>query len=135
VARLDYQGLDEVLDSMKRAGELIGPTADKMLQAGAEELSKSWVSAIKKHSLIKTGDMVNSVAPNKIRTTGGVRLVDVYPQGKDRKGVRNAEKAFVLHYGTTRIKATRLVDDVEDGAEEPIQRVYERIWDEHLKEI
>lgn len=44
---------------------------------------------------------------------GQIRYIDIYPQGKDRHGVRNAEKAFILHYGTKRIAATHWVDDAD----------------------
>lgn len=134
MARIDYQGLDEMLDEMKRLGELAGPTADRMLTAGADELSKSWAAAARKYRHEDSGDMIRSIGTKGGPvTSGNVRSIDVYPQGKDRTGTRNAEKAFILHYGTSRIDASHWVDDAEDNAEQPIQDAFLRIWDEHLK--
>ena len=137
MARFDTTGLDELLADMKQHGELIGETADKMLLAGAEVAKDAWKKAIEKAGLIDHRDMIDSVGfARNPKTAGDVRMIDIYPQGKDRKGVRNAEKAFVNHYGTSSskgVKATNFVDDADEMAVEGIMEAYERIWDEHLK--
>lgn len=133
MARFDFTGLDEVLASMKRHGELAGPVADKMIAAGAEIVKESWQESARRHGHIDTHDMVNSIGYKPTRRSGDVRSVDIFPQGKDRKGVRNAEKAFILHYGSSSIKGSHWVDDAEDIAEERVVQTFERIWDEHLK--
>ena len=115
MARFDTSGIDEIINEMKNLGELIGPTADRMLVAGAEEVKKAWKSAAEMHGLRDTGDMINSIGFAKTpKEVSGIKQIDIYPQGKDRKGVRNAEKAFILHYGTKHIKATHWVDDADN---------------------
>lgn len=133
MARFDFTGLDEVLASMKRHGELTGPVADKMIEAGAEIVKESWRESATKHGHLDTHDMINSIGYNPTKRSGNVRSVDIFPQGKDRKGVRNAEKAFILHYGSSSIKGSHWVDEAEDIAEERVVQTFERIWDEHLK--
>lgn len=137
MARFDTAGLDELLSDMKRHGELLGETADKMLMAGAEEVKAAWESAIELEGLVDTGDMLRSVGyARKPRTAGDIRIIDIYPQGKDRKGMRNAEKAFVNHYGTSGekgVKATHFVDIADELSSEGVMEAYERIWDEYLK--
>lgn len=138
MARFDTSGLDDVLADMKRHGELIGETADKMLMAGAEEVKKAWESAIELDDLIDTGDMLKSIGyANAPRTAADIRLIDIYPQGKDRKGVRNAEKAFINHYGTSGsggkgVEATHFVDVADELSADFVIEAYERIWEEFL---
>ncbi len=137
MARFDTSGLDELLAEMKQMGELVGETADKMLMAGAEEVKAAWESAIELEGLVDTGDMLKSIGyARKPRTAGDIKLIDIYPQGKDRKGVRNAEKAFVNHYGTSGekgVKATHFVDVADELAADFVMEAYERIWYEYLK--
>lgn len=137
MARFDVSGLDDLLADMKQMGELVGETADKMLMAGAEEVKAAWQKAIDQKGLVDTGDMLKSVGfSRKPRSAGDIRTIDIYPQGKDRKGVRNAEKAFVNHYGTSGekgVKPTNFVDLADELAADPVMAAYERIWDEYLK--
>ena len=134
MARFDTTGLDEILADMKQHGELVGPTADKMLMAGAEDVKKAWQASAKKHEHKDFGDLIESIDyARSPKNAGGIRSIDIYPQGKDRKGVRNAEKAFILHYGSSSIKGSHWVDDADDMAEDGVVQVYEAIWDEYLK--
>ena len=118
MARFDTEGIDDIIEDMKKLGELIGPTADKMLMAGAEADKKAWKQAAAIHghtppgkSKKATGEMVESVGfPRRPKTVDGIRQIDIYPQGKDKKGVRNAEKAFILHYGTSSIDGDQWVE-------------------------
>lgn len=134
MARFDTSGLDDVLNDMKHLGELTGPTADKMLMAGAEQVKKAWKASAEKHHHRDTGDMIDSIGyPRKPMTVYGVRAIDIYPQGKDHKGVRNAEKAFILHYGTKRIPGSHWVDDADEMAGPLVEQAMTEIWDDHLK--
>ncbi len=105
MARFDTKGLDGVLEEMKQEGELVGPAADAMLMAGAEEVKKAWRRAASEHGLRFTGEMIESIAyPNKPKQIGDVRSIDIYPQGTDsggkhtKKPIRNATKAFYVNY-------------------------------------
>lgn len=134
MARFETRGFDELLAEMKRLGELSGEVADRMLLAGAEEVKEAWKTSAKKHGHRDTGDMIDSIDyPRKPKDAGGVRSVDIYPQGKDRKGVRNAEKAFVLNYGTKKNPGSHWVDDADAASGEPVMAAMTAIWDEHLK--
>lgn len=154
MARFDMTGFDELLAEMKQLGELSGAVADKMLLAGAEEVKQAWKESAERQNLKDTTDMINSIGyPKSPKTTGDIRQIDIYPQGKDRKGVRNATKAFVLNYGTKGstskraqkrrtkvdkrpgpgIPATHWVDDADTASGPLVIAAMERIWDEHLK--
>lgn len=134
MARFDTSGLDEVIQQMKRLGELTGPTADRMLMAGAEQVKTAWKRAAEIHHHKDYGDMIASIGyPKNPKTVSDIRTIDIYPIGKDRTGTRNAEKAFILHYGTKSRLGSRWIDDADRIAGPLVQAEFERIWDEHLQ--
>lgn len=133
MALFSGEGFDELIDDFKRHKDLLDEAAPDILQAGAEVVTECWKDAITKHGLIDTGDMIESVAPSKATITGTEKKIAVYPQGKDRKGVRNAEKAFINHYGASRRKATHFVDDAEEKAEGPAVDAMAEVWYQKLE--
>lgn len=152
MARFETEGLDELVEDMKKMGELIGPIADKMLAAGAEVVKDAWRAEAEARGFKDTTDMINSIdyarTPSK---AGDIRSVDIYPQGIGRTGVRNAEKAFILYWGTTRkgvskrrsknkkfpgpgIPRTLWVDAADERASDAAMDAMLEIWDDYLKE-
>jgi len=119
MALFNGEGFDELVADLKKHADIIDLAAPEMLQAGAEVVAEAWREAIRAHGLIDTSDMIDSVGPTEAITTSGERKIAVYPQGRDRKGVKNVEKAFVNHYGASRRKATHFVEDAETKAEAP----------------
>ena len=134
MADLAFSGLDEVYRDLMRLGDQAGPIAEKMLRAGAAEVVKGWQLAIDEagdDGLVDSGDMRRSVAPSRnIKGSAGEKYIEIYPQGSDRRGRRNAEKAFIQHYGSSRVKATRFVDKAEEYGEENAVPVMQAVWDE-----
>lgn len=106
MARFDMTGLDELMQDMERKGQLVGEVADQMVAAGAEEVVNAWKTQAAQ--FIKdpraTGAMAASVKASRSVRAGNATYSDIYPQGNDSKGVRNAEKAFILHYGKKAIR-------------------------------
>lgn len=134
MAYLKWKGLDEVYREMQRAGETAGETAQKMLEAGGQACVKAWKIAIgmaghagRGISGRATGDMAESVGIRFVKKKG-MRCAEIYPLGKDRHGVRNAEKAFILHYGRSNMKGDRFVDEADRLAEEEAVPVMQEIW-------
>ena len=68
-----------------------------------------------------------------LKKIGDVSAKEIYPQGKDRKGVRNAEKAFILHYGKSGQAPTRFVDAVEEAAEDKAVSAMENVFNNYLE--
>ena len=134
MARFEMEGFDELLADMKRQGELVGEVADRMLMAGAEEVKKAWRQSAERVPHRVSGDLINSIDyTRKPKTAGDIRTIDIYPQGKDRKGVRNAEKAFILNYGTKTRTASHWVDDADRASGEPVMQAMTEIWEKHLE--
>lgn len=134
MARFDVSGLDETIEEMKRLGQMTGRTADAMLMAGAEEVRKAWRQSAEEHRHRDTGDMIASIGfARKPKEIGSIRTIDIYPQGKDKRNIRNAEKAFILHYGTTKIRGSRWVDDADKTSEQTVVPAMIRVWEQFLQ--
>lgn len=135
MAQFSTDGIDSIAEEMAWMGEAAGEVADEMLLAGAEEVKRAWKETAERHGYRETGDMIESIRADKAPKSDAndVRRISVYPRGEDRKGVRNAEKAFLLHYGTSRIRGSHWIEEVEQKALPTVQQVFEDIWDRHLK--
>ena len=128
MALFEAEGFDELVADLKKNADLLDSAAPEMLQAGAAVVADAWRDAIQSHGLIDTGDMLDSVAPSNLVNSSTEKKIAVYPQGRDRKGIRNAEKAFINHYGASRRKATHFVDDAETKAEGPAVEEMAAVW-------
>ena len=134
MARFVTTGLDDLIRDMQKMGQDSGKVAESMVDAAAEVIRGEWKASAEGHDLIDTGAMINSIGtPGPVKRIGGIFSQTISPQGKDSKGVRNAEKAFILNYGTSRIPATYWVDEAETAAGPKVQKRLEDIWDEFLK--
>ena len=134
MARFDVSGLEETIEEMKRLGQMTGRTADAMLMEGAEEVRKAWRQSSEEHRHRETGDMIASIGfARKPKEIGSIRSIDIYPQGKDKRNIRNAEKAFILHYGTTKIRGSRWVDDADKISEQTVVPAMIRVWEQFLQ--
>lgn len=150
MARFEVEGLDLIIADMKRHGELAGETAQEMLMAGAEEVKQSWKGEAERRQFKDTKAMINSIGfPRAVKRASDILSIDIYPQGKDKRGVRNAEKAFILHWGTSSnstskrkrkkkfsgpgIPRTLWVDDADRESGPRVLDAYTRIWDAFLK--
>ena len=134
MARIDISGFEAALADMRRRGEASGPVARAILDAGAAAAVESWKETISRLGLVKTGDMRDSIAATDVKTDGsGVLYREVTAKGVDRHGVRNGEKAFILHYGTSRIKASYWWDTAEKDAAPRVADAMTAAWEEHTQ--
>lgn len=135
MARFNTSGLDDLVADMMRHKEQTGPVAEEMVNAAVEEIAAAWKTNAEAHGLRDTGAMIESIGyPDPVQNIGGALARDVYPVGKDSKGVRNAEKAFILNYGSSTIPATHWIDDADEASGPVVQERLEAIWERHLRE-
>jgi hypothetical protein len=133
MARFETDGLDAMIEEMHRMQQLTGHVARAVLQAGAEGVKKAWKLAAEEHGLRDTGDMIESIGfAREPKSAGDVKFIDIYPQGTDRKGVRNAEKAFILHYGHSKADPTYWVDDADAYSADFAVPAMEEVWAQFL---
>lgn len=128
--RLDMAGIDELAEELMREAGLSDDVIRELLYAGAEEVKKAWQASAESHRHRDTGAMIESIAADRaIRSnpTGG--FVEIYPRGTDGHGVRNAQKAYILNYGTSKLKASHWVEEADANAEEPALEAMREVWD------
>lgn len=137
MADFSVSGIDELAAELKKLGQLDNDTlVEEMLEAGAEVVVDEWKKGIKSAVKTKrsTGELEASVTTVKgIQKVNDVSAKTIYPAGKDSKGVRNAEKAFILHYGKSGQTATLFVDDVENKAEDKAADAMEKVFNNFLE--
>ena len=97
--RVETTGIDEVLKQMGKMQQLTGDAAKAMLNAGGNVFQREWISEAERRGHRKTGKMIKSIGFSKPKDRGRGLQIDIYPQGKDKRGTRNSVKAFVLHHG------------------------------------
>ena len=122
MANFHVQGVDGIAKGLKLLGQETGPMAEDMLRAGAVIMIGTWNQVIIARGHVDTGAMLKGVKATKIKKNkDGDLEIQVYPQGKDKDGTRNAEKAFLLHYGWKSNAATKgpwvgdhFVNEIED---------------------
>ena len=134
MARFDTSGLDSLVSEMQRMGQDSGEIAAAMVNAAVIEIRDAWKESAKAHGLRDTGSMIEGIGfPSPVQNMGGAFYRDVYPQGKDAKGTRNAEKAFILNYGSSRIPPTYWVDEADEKSGPKVQEKLEQMWGEFLE--
>lgn len=139
MADFKASGIADLATEMKRLGQLDnGELVEKMLNAGAQVVKTEWENGIRKTVKNKdkrsTGELEKSVkVDKKVTLSQGVSSKNIAPSGKDSKGVRNAEKAYILHYGKSGQAATLFVDEVESKAEEKAVEKMQNVFNEFMK--
>lgn len=125
--------IDDLSTTFRMFEKLAGDTAklsEAVLYAGAEAMIETWRDVISDEDMTDTGDMLNSVGVTKApQQKGGVWEVTVAPTGKDRKGVRNAEKAAILNYGSSSINAKSYFGPLETRAQAAATKAAQAVMD------
>lgn len=131
MARIETAGLDSLMNNLRRFSlDVSEDLTFEMLEAGAKVTVEDWKQGIEAHGHVDTGRMKKSVKASK----KGKNAREIYPRGKDRKGVRNAEKAFILHYGKSNKAGDRFIDDIEDKAYSDSLDAMEEVYNDYLFE-
>ena len=79
--------------------------------------------------------MLASIGRNEYREWLGGGAQDVYPLGEDRRGTRNATKAYVLNYGRgRRLRGDKFITG-DDRAEEIVTQAMQEESDRLVEEI
>ena len=101
MGRLSYHGVETLISAMSDLANLPDSVTDEILGAEAAviadaqqaEAAKKWVGHY------ATGTTARSIARGKIKKVGLKKTISIFPQGKNVRGSRNAEVAFINEYG------------------------------------
>jgi len=132
---MEFSGTQELMDELFAESERLERKATEMLGEAGKVVVDAWKQAITEaghappgKSRRATGDLLNSIRASAVKKNGDAYTTSIYPHGRDRKRQRMADIAFVLHYGTSKIKGDHFVDDAEAKADEAAQAVMEQVW-------
>lgn len=130
MAKMNFKGFQVVSEEFLRLEREAPEAIDRMLTESADILIREQKASIEKHKLVDTGALRDSIKATPIRRTGISANLQVYPQGKDKKGVENAEKGFIHEYGTSKIKGKRWMSKASKIADPLIEAKQAEIWEE-----
>lgn len=131
MAKFEVSGLDKVQAQIdKRAASTVN-AIPSMLKAGAAVL----VKAQQEQANImftgdrSTGDLAKSIKAGSVKGNDTERYIEVYPQGTDRHGVRNAEKGFVQQYGRSNMAARPWFSTANEKAGDDVSEAMRKEWE------
>lgn len=124
-ATMRVNGIELAEQQLDRMGR---PMIRKIVEAGAAAAERQMTQATENAghgppglSRRATGEMLASIGRNEYRETLGGGSVDVYPQGTDGRGVRNATKAYVLNFGRGKaLKGDKFITGREPETEQAV---------------
>ena len=145
MAGFSFNGLDEISASMEQLAKLTDEDKVSILKPSAELLLQRQKEKIRQLFKRRTGDLEDSMVIEQREGDEGPSLY-LYPKGKHRgsstgkrKGKRrsngkysgtNAEVAYILNYGSPRIKATHWLENANEEAEADVMASQQAAWDD-----
>ena len=131
MATFNVVGFDEVEKAMLRRTAAAQKAVPAMLEAGAEVL----VNEQKKQVLAmltsdrSTGDLAKSIKRGKVQGDDTEKHIEVYPDGKNHRGERNATVGFVQQYGRLRMPAKKWMTVANEKAAVAVHEAMAREWE------
>lgn len=129
MAKLTIAGFKEVEAALLRRERAAIEAVPEMLQAGAAVLIKAQQAEIEEMKIVDFGDLKESIKATKIKGSDTEQYIEVFPHGKDRKGVSNATKAFIAQYGKSNEPArewhTTSIEKSVGDVHEAMRKVWE----------
>ena len=126
MARFEVEGLDELLKDMTLLD------ADRLAPMMLEEAAPPLEANVRKRagSHRDTGAMEASIKTTRPHKKGNGYSICTRPIGRDKKGVRNMEKAVYMEFGTSKQAATPIISPAVRESEpevlEKMQEVFDR---------
>ena len=132
LARFEVNGIEGLQDRLLKREAAATKAIPAMLKAGAAVLVKTQKAEIRStfKSDRTTGDLENSIKQTSIKKKGDTQYVEVYPQGANRRGQRNATVGFVLQYGRSNMPARPWFTSSNEKAAQEVQKAMREEWEE-----
>lgn len=136
MAKFNTVGLEDVERQFFQMSQAAEKAVPAMLDAGAEVIVKAQQAQARRLNISgrSRGALVRSIQADKTKGSGNSRYKEVYPHGIDRshtkKGVRNAEKGFVLEYGRSNMPAQPWMATANAECADEVTEVMWEKWEE-----
>ena len=134
-------GAEEFIRDLQKLGAEMDKVKREMLKAGGAEMADAWRREITSRNFVESGSLLKGVRYRLKTKKGGVLRAEITSQGEvtraSRRGksstVSNAAKAFYLHYGTSKVRATHWIDSAEADGEPKSTAAMDAILKDALK--
>ena len=137
MANLAFDGIESLGLSLSEIAEIPEDVATRMVEAGGEIAKAAQKASVRRLNLVDTGQLERSIRVlTKKSGSGGFKAqAVVYPGGKRKNGVRNAEVGFIRHYGAPKrgIRATLWMDKANESCADAVAEAELKVYDEFLK--
>lgn len=134
MARLSVEGLEELMQDLESVAEIPDGVAFEMLNNQADVVCLAHQKQIMADDMVDTGQLFASVGRDAVKREGADRHIEVYPKGRRKNGVRNAEVGFILEYGTPGrdIPARNWMQRANDSCADRTTEAARQVYDEYL---
>ncbi len=134
MGKLTISGIDELMNDFAALAALPDSVTDGILEAEADvivsaqrqETAKTW------RGPYATGTTARSIKKGKPKRAKGGKHIIVSPQGKNKRGTRNAEVAFINEYGKRGQPARPAIRAANERAEEQAVEAGEKVYHDYL---
>ena len=136
MAEFNVVGLDDIAESLLKREAKTVEAVPEMLKAGGEVMKQAQSDEVRLTFTgdRSTGDLAASIKVSPVKDIEGGKRVEVYPDGKDRHGIRNATKGFVLQYGRKNMPARPWFTAANEKATDAVNAEMRRVWEEKQNE-
>lgn len=128
MARFRIDGADQMIKDFRKYGANGEAAAIAIVQAAADEVVGQWQDTATRFGHVDTGAMIRGIKATNAAADGNGIASEVYPRGKDKRGTRNATKAFILNYGSSKIPPSHWVEVANGEAEPVVTGLMESMW-------
>ena len=135
MARFNTEGIEEIAEQFMLGGAKASKAVPLMIDAGAEVLIKAQTQEASTLNISgrSKGALMQSIKATSKKSTATGMYCDIYPHGVDkthtRKGVRNADKAFVLEFGFRGYDANPWMSRAFEKSESAILTAQDKVWE------
>ena len=132
MARFEVNGIEGFEDKILKREAAATAAVPAMLKAGAAVLVDAQQAEIRStfHSGRVTGDLASSIKATSVKKKDSTQYVEVYPQGTNRRGERNATVGFVHQYGRSNMPARPWFTRSNQKATPEVRDAMRKAWEE-----
>lgn len=132
MARFEVSGIEDIQDRLLKREAAATKAIPIMLKAAGAVLAKAQQEEIQGTFTgdRSTGDLAKSIKSTGVKTKGETKFVEVYPQGNNRRGERNATVGFVLQYGRSNMPARPWFTSSNEKTAPNVQEAMRKVWEE-----
>lgn len=130
MAQFNVVGFEELEKRLLAREAAVTKAIPAMLEAGAAVLIEAQKREVEQMDIVDKYDLMNSIGATKILRKGESAYTEVFPQGKDRKGVRNATKGFIAQYGKSNEPARPWMTVANEKSAAAVHEAMRAKWEE-----